>query len=475
MVKDTIMNKQQKWIDNFINKSELLSNTLPPVSPEELHQKLFKKLSNKINLLIDNKSVASQNFEELQETVVIRDTVFFYPQYFSGPPVDGKYKRDYNRLSKINCLVIDYDDVDAAALSSILSFLQSSKIKPQYIVNSGGGIHLYIIFDDAFDVFHASSLMSSMTRTPRIEVVRYFNAIKREIIRYFSFENIEADINNHLAQPVRYFASKTKNPDYFTEIFKFSDDVYSFQSIAETVNMPLPTQDDIIEFKNFIKTKKALYKKLNKKVPQEDKPIVNTGKWFINWDSIKEQIQKDMEDELEYKKNHQITKPKTKKKSNTNAGNMSQFYQFKEMIKNNMRYGNRYFSLMIFYSRAKGHLKGKDEIIDIHFDELLDLANTMGDQFSTEDVDKIKNSITDKPFRNETIFNMIGLKVNYQNHYKENREVKKIEKSNRKQAVLNYIKDNDLSGTSSRKLVEIIKKELDFDIPHKTLSTWIRC
>jgi len=484
------------WASDFNSKSEILKNNYQESLQEDLYIDLFGSLESKCNLLLSgNIKQNNKKFGTLSDYVANNDTVFIYPQVFDNFCKGKYYQRNLDSLNALKCFVVDIDDVTSSNISYVIDKIDKMKLKPNYVVNSGNGLHLYFVFS-ALHYVKASigNMMFVENKSTPNQCLTYnviysknyykyldiYKKIKKGIINWFSDLPMKADTNNHLVQPIRLFGSKTKNPKYFTEIFKITDVKYSIQDVAELFDIELPDEENIKELEVFSKKiqNQLNYQKVKEKNNKDNKKKlesitsstgdITTQRYKIDYTDFIEKCRKEQEEYLnseeyirEQKYYQKVKEERGKKKSKKNTltaaqakGFESQYNQFKNLIWNAGKIGNRRNCLYVFWNRAHQYTKDKNLILKDYKDianyfQSLSLENLLTDS----QINEIPNQKVIK-LKNETIFKFTGINIVFERKrdvIRENTKIQtKIKKENELKAIIDlskkYFSDNPNSG-----------------------------
>ena len=251
------------WIEELSYKNSMLDNEFEPATQEELYVDLLGSIDTKCDLLLNRAFKRSGvKFNELQSYIDENHNVFIYTQSFDTYFRDTYYPKCYEALQNWYAIVVDVDDVRSEHLESILYKIKAAPIKPNYILSTGGGLHLYYMLRQPHNVKGCIGLMAygniktddevEPLLTHRIgyhksylKFLDPYETIKQGMIAWFSDTPVISDTQNHLTQPSRLLGSKTKNPDYYVKGYKAFDVKYSMQELALQFDIELPDESDI--------------------------------------------------------------------------------------------------------------------------------------------------------------------------------------------------------------------------------------
>jgi hypothetical protein len=505
--------KTPEWIATFQTRYDILKSHYQEAFQEDLYIDMLGSLNATCDLLLNECIPRNRiSFNSLLEYIQSYHTVFIYPQIFDPYCMGKKFSHEEESLNSLKCIVVDIDEVDFDKLQRVIDKIQKASVKPNYVVNSGGGLHLYYIFTEKhnvkasigmtayqdYNVYESKCLVHNIPYHSDYEkYLGIYKEIKQGMISWFDDNSMVADHQNHLVQPIRLFGSKTRNPDYYTQIFKITDEKHSIQNIAELFGIELFDEEDIKQWvkysksilnkNNYQRAKKKL--ELEKKVKLEStsapsKPLINTR---FNFDRFKEQILlNDFEhfnapDQLAMYQYYADQKQKRQsKKSPTKAqaqaiGRLSQYRQFKKMIWDAVEGGKRRDCLFVFWQRAGMYNKDKETLLNDYHE--------MASYFKTI---RHKNKLTDKEIHDITqqdimgisdikIKSMIGVDVKFvrlQEQVRENNiERTRVNKEAKRKLIIDIVTRiyTDNPDQSIRGLPELLKAH-GIKISFKTLS-----
>ncbi|MBJ6802815.1 hypothetical protein, partial [Geomonas propionica] len=155
----------------------------------------------------------------------------------------------------INAFVIDLDNIRSYNLDVAIKKIDLCPIKPNYIVNSGNGLHLYFILKEKFDFLSYTTAVSWARNVKRVReegrkkkryVIATADKIKdvySEMLKWYDDPSYKAD-KLHLAHGIRMFGGKTKNSRILSTVYKGYDERYDLETIAEMVGVELLTEDE---------------------------------------------------------------------------------------------------------------------------------------------------------------------------------------------------------------------------------------
>ena len=502
-----------EWVEDFKMKYDMLKSHFDESCSEDMYVDIFQSLKHKCHLLIDQwQKFPNVTYDSLIDYVIKYDTVFIYPQTFESYYKGKYYPKDIEAVISFKCIVVDIDEVTSSNIYLAISKIKAMAIQPNYVVNSGNGLHLYYIFSEMHNMkgsigliaYHDDKTQLNKCLTQNIiyhekyqEYRDLYSKVKNGMICWFDDLPMKADHKNHLVQPIRLFNSKTKNPNIYTQIFRITNVKHSFQEIASRFGIELPEESvirDFVKFSNSIKNKKR-YEKTKKKNEQEAKKIstVPTSNTQRNFHFDREEFTKQMlADELKEKESEEykffqrlkdqrekvFREKYSEKKPLSKAqgkGRLSQYHQFKNIIKNSGKVGNRRNCLYVFWNRAHQYTKNKDMIL-LDYNEIADHFRSLS--YSHKLTDAQINEILKNDsvrLRDDTIYRMTGVRIVFERKQdqlrKTAKEQTKLKKDSERQRIIEIASDilikNPLEGY--RGLSDVLKL-LGINKSFKTLS-----
>lgn len=187
--------KTQQLRQEFAIKSDLLTTHFQQLSPLEYLQTIFNDLDAPRLYVIEGKTYATANVDELLDVATLRADVYVPPCDFFN---DCYLLRT---LKKLYALVIDIDGMTPMGVEQLIIRMPQDAIPtPTMIGNSGAGIHLYFVFSEAVDAYRR-----------RIPILRgMVNAL------YDAFKKYGNVDHNSLIQAYRLCGCRTKLDDIMT-------------------------------------------------------------------------------------------------------------------------------------------------------------------------------------------------------------------------------------------------------------------
>lgn len=245
---------KQIWIDDFENKGRIVSSKYNECLPEELYAALTGSMDNGCTLLIEE--LPSRRVRKVQ----CYAEIIHYLDNYNKVLI---YAKDFNKGSCIamrfmvylNAFVIDIDNVRTHNLNIALGKINASPVKPNFIVNSGNGLHLYYIFKEKFDFMNYTSGMAFIRDVKRIKItggkkkvytITTADKIKdiySTMLDWFTDPSYKTD-KLHLAHGIRMFGGKTKNTKILSTVYRGYEEQYDLETLAEITGVELFTREE---------------------------------------------------------------------------------------------------------------------------------------------------------------------------------------------------------------------------------------
>jgi hypothetical protein len=470
--KEKIDFKSPHWIQDYCEKNDLLSQTYEEVDPADIYIELFGSLEKKCTLLLDPDDeskirVISQKYEDILETVMVRDTVFFYPQFFySGPTYDPKlqYRKKKENLTGLNCFIVDLDKADINRLPSVIEMVKDLPIQPNYIISTGGGIHLYYVFSAKHDVYNSIKLMIAVNGGNRNGCLKsVYTELKQRLIKSHVCGGVKTDTDDHIVQPMRFFAAKTKNPDLFVKCYKISEKKLSIQDIAEHFDIDLPPEYVIKDHKNMTNKQRKEAKKYKEEKLRIDKEIQENKRLLLieelkskpkhyfrnfSYDDLtakhieRERLDKAFDDiycnKTVIARDVKVKEVGKLSPSVRTQGVWSQYQQFySQMLKGGIC-GNRYKCLLIFWNRSIHHYKINEDRVKDDMGKMVIYFNTLGDTITDKQIQSIYNSPILK-YRDIDILRESNISIKFINKKNETRKFNRYNKTLKMESIFNIV------------------------------------
>ena len=469
--------ENEEWEEEFHKKSKTLGEYFERSTPDDLYIALRRKLKFKCDLLVetdpdnpDIKMKFSRRFDELEDMINKHDTIFLYTQRFRDKSIDYSTNeikwgsREIVNILKLNCFVVDIDEISSTTIDGVIQRILECPILPNYIVNTGNGLHLYFLFDKTHDFYTATAYMGYRTRTKREDNFTPYVSVKQGLISWYEGLSVVSDVKNHLAQGSRLFGSKTKNKNVRTQVFFVCDKRYSIQHIGDLHGVALPSVDMIKQHAAKLKVYKETKKNevnlvastslenflddislddirnnpnsiLVQTENEDIEPVYSATSYRpkFNWDSMTEQVRAEDEEfrrskeylwQLEQIESRKQYYASDKHRQFTHAqkkGYESQYRQFKQLMRSGVHVNIRRDCLHIFWNRAPLYGADSSTILS-DFYEFASHCNSLSERKVTKkQIDEIVNG-RHYDYTKETILQKVGIEIEFENIKEINRE-----------------------------------------------------
>jgi uncharacterized protein (DUF1499 family) len=249
---------KQIWIDDFCHKQSILDSKYAQVSPEILYAAVMGSIDAPCTLLIKEllrrKVRIAKNYGEVVQCCQEYKNVLFYAKEFNKTSSVGM-----RFVVHLNALIIDIDEVRSHNIGVALAKIDACPVKPNYIVSSGNGLHLYYVLNEKFDFMNYTCGMAIIRQVKRVVVTgkkpkKYKISTADKIKDVYSamigwVDDISYKVDKlHLAHGIRMFGGKTKNPTIMSVVYKCSDEMYDLETLAEITGVELFTAFEQLEF-----------------------------------------------------------------------------------------------------------------------------------------------------------------------------------------------------------------------------------
>lgn len=243
-----------EWAQDFDVKNKILEQRYTAITAQEVYNIIFGDLTIERPLFLRDikKPVIAKGYDEIVKYIEEYDTVFVYLQEFRK-----SYSRGHESIDIIYALVVDLDGVRSHNLHEVLELVESAPLKPNLIVSSGNGVHLYYLLEEPFPFYDFTYATAFASYSANIVLSRKgaFNLIKRihrNVCNWYRKKDQDYKIDVlHLSQPLRMCGAKTKNPEYRTKGFKVTDHKLCMEDLAKLVDVKLVDE----EIESFLKAR----------------------------------------------------------------------------------------------------------------------------------------------------------------------------------------------------------------------------
>jgi len=259
---------KQIWVDDFHRKGSILDSKYKQSQPEDLYTALTGSVNNGCMLLIEDlpkrkvRMVDSYN-EVTKYTDEYGKVIIFAKDFNKDSSVRMRF------MKYLNAFIIDIDEVRTYNIGIALRKIDDCPVKPNFIVNSGNGLHLYYIFAEKFDFLDYTSGMAYIRKVKRVhvkgdkkkqDIIATADKIKgvySKMIGWFLDPSYIID-TLHLAHGIRMFGGKTKNAQIRSTVYKGYDEMYDLETFAEITGVELFTKEEDEEYDRMFGDKSKL-------------------------------------------------------------------------------------------------------------------------------------------------------------------------------------------------------------------------
>lgn len=152
-----VKTQEERLIAEFKQKNEILQSKFMGINPFDFYSELFKGNDSGLNYIVGSENTyrkieptekAYDVDSLLIEFAQFRDDVYIPPAIF----FKGNYK--LSTIKELYAFVVDLDAMSPISLRIFLKYsLSGLELKPNFIVNSGSGLHLYYVLKEPFQVY----------------------------------------------------------------------------------------------------------------------------------------------------------------------------------------------------------------------------------------------------------------------------------------------------------------------------------
>lgn len=266
-----------EWVQDFEIKKQMLGQRYMATEAQEIYNIIFGDLTKERPLFLRDikKPIIAKGYKDILKYIEEYDTVFVYLQEFRK-----SYSRAHSSIDSMYALVVDLDGVRAHNLHEVIELVEKAPLKPNLIVSSGNGVHLYYLLKEPFPFYCFTYVSAIASYDANIQLSRKgaFKVIKeihKAICSWYRKPDQDYKIDVlHLSQPLRMCGAKTKNPEYRTEGFMVTDHRVDMEELAELVGVKL-VDEEIVPFlkardPQFIEEHAAYLKEMELAAKKED-------------------------------------------------------------------------------------------------------------------------------------------------------------------------------------------------------------
>lgn len=257
------------------DKNTLLESYFRPIGFYDFYEAIFKTDNQVINYSLENKGMGKvKHLDELLDIAGSISGIFIRPASFFNDYVDSK------TLKTLYAFVVDIDFISHEKLKYFIEHIFSRiTIKPNFVVNSGNGIHLYYVLKEPLEVL----------KRYRKQV----EDINKKIQDKFDYTLYKLD-RHSIMQPFRVVSSLTKSGE-LVEAYLIHDKFTKIQELAKFTGVEpdifksdsiKPTSDKMKKSIDIKKTdvgvkpnaKKSFYYKMLERLEKE----VKSGRRYLS-------------------------------------------------------------------------------------------------------------------------------------------------------------------------------------------------
>lgn len=429
-----------EWQKDFREKENTLNCFYEPITPAEYYQRIFGSKECSCNLLLkeSGKFKTARNFVEAEKYLADNSEVCLYLQTFYN-----NIKPTYQYIQKCYGFVVELDNVRSKNMIDLKLKMFDIKFKPNILVSSGNGIHLYYLFSEPFEFYSYTYVISALNfsrynPTTRRSVMNSVMQVYGKLCDLYEDDSIGYKVDRmHLSQPIRMCGSTTKNVNIRTAGYHVTNERMSLEDYAEIFGVELIDNELAQSLNNYINNEPD-----SVVTDQERKNIKLFGDIDTDFYSYyKQNRSKVISCWMEYTKKlceeDQDQSPATPIRHKTQVSKKTCYSNYLNMlfiVKNKTKKGSRQKALHIFCSRAAMYHVPEQRVKDD--------ARALMNHFNEKSPDDI---ITEKElecalqgyykryrYKNETIERLTGLNLNFENKREVERSDKRAKKSQMK-------------------------------------------
>lgn len=474
-----------EWQTDFSKKKELLDDSFEKITPEQCYRQIFGDVSMPCKLLVQEieKTKNAKNFSEVEKYLAEFSGVCVYLQDFFR-----NLTAKYRNINKYYGFVVDLDNVRSAVLPEIIAKIKTVAHKPNIIVSSGNGIHLYYLFSEPFDFYSYTYVVSMLDYRKRQDVFNIVKQVYDKLCDMYEDDRFGYKVDRgHLSRPIRMCGSTTKNVNLRTIGYQVSDERKSLEEYAELVGVQLIDeglersidhylQEDVVddvpeevvgesdaEQSTEQRTTSGLFSDINAtfiEYYKEHKAEVRS-RWL-------EYARKLGDDERQ-----SALVPVSQKKNNARKADFSGNYaKTRLLIKFGAAIGNRQRLLLMFCSRAAMYRVSEQKMKD-DAREIMNYWNEKwpNDVVREKELESAFKNYKRYRFKNETIKQQTGVDLKFENKREtergRKRSIKDMNRSNMRKCAVEYIKNS--GGCSYRQIADYLALN-GYDVSEATIK-----
>lgn len=472
------------WQKDFRAKEGILNDAFESITAAEYYQRIFGSTDNACHLLLKEagKFKTAKNFKEVEEYLADNNEVCLYLQSFKN------FRPTYRNIRHCYGFVVDLDNVRSACLDELVLKISNMQYKPNILVSSGNGLHLYYLFSEPFNFGAYTEAVSMYEYVKRTETFHVVKAVYNKLADFFEGETISYKVDRtHLSQPIRMFGSTTKNINIRTAGYRVSDERLSFEDYARSLGVELMT-DEMARYvdKQFEKdiddeTQDAVISvsELNSGTTTE---ISNKISLFDDINTTFLEYYKDNKADvrarwLEYAKrlceeDQAVAKQFRQKTRTSSKPDISNYMATMFRIMDGAKVGHRQELLLIFCTRAAMYRVPEDKMKE-DAREIMMYWNTKWpkDIVRERELESVFRNYKRYRYSNEKIKQQTGIDLEFENKREAEREkkrsIKAMNRSNMRKCAVEYIQGN--RGCSYRQIADYLALN-GFDASEATIK-----
>jgi len=485
-----------EWVLDFESKNQRLGQIYKATPAKEIYRTIFGDLTKELPLFLRDikKTVVAKDYDDILKYIEEYDTVFVYLQEFMN-----SYSRAHDSIESLYGFIVDIDGVRSRNLNEIMELIDHAPLKPNLIVSSGNGVHLYYLFEHPFQFYGYTYVTAIASFHANIELSRKgaFNIIKKVhkgVCNWYKKKNQDYVVDVlHLSQPLRMCGAKTKNPELRTEGFVITEHRMDLEDIAELVGVEL-VDEEIVPFikardPQFVEEHAAYLKEMAMAEEREEadkKFRAEKSKTFVRdyaknrhlcTEKAKAFIIKEAESRLEYPDAEEVQdsdaapiRNKPKKKGKTCFDLYEETFR---RIRAGGKDGKRHNLLHVLCSRAAMH--------HIPVEVMNDTVRQMADYFTTlnpdepiteDDIASAKTGYEKRwKYTNSHILSEWNIDLEMENKEIVRRETNKVNKAKRDEMIFEIAEFvfQENPKTSLRGLFKILAEDYNVDIKRSSV------
>lgn len=221
--------------EEFKEKNSLLEQAYPRISTYELYNDMFAgNLDRPFTVILSNEFPERKkqgtirtysSFDDLVDNGMSRNDIYLAPCSFTGNYIS------LATLEYVYAFIIDLDKVSPQDVATLLRFkIRRLKHPPNYIVNSGGGMHLIYVLKKPV---YCRTTEGFPDKTIQSSLKRVLDALKAQFLEGGE-DSYHVDQGTSLVQSYRVLGSLTKL-DLLTRGYKINETHIDIKDIAKWV------------------------------------------------------------------------------------------------------------------------------------------------------------------------------------------------------------------------------------------------